>query len=136
MKKKKSKSIPIPTESEWQIMEVVWTRRGSITSSDIVKEIQKIKGIGKTTIRVLVKRLVEKGLLEYTIDEHDSRIFHYTAIYSRKECQQAKAEDFAKNYFKGSNMDAIAALVENSELSDEQIKNLESILDTIKNKEK
>ena len=128
-------NIPIPTESEWQIMEIVWARSESITSSDIVKEIQKFKGIAKPTIRVLVKRLVEKGLLDYTIDSHDSRVFHYTARYSREECRQAKSRDFVENYFKGSRTDAIAALVEKSELSDEEIMNLTAILDSMKRRE-
>lgn len=120
--------IAIPTEGEWQIMEVVWARQGSITSSDIVKEIQKSKDISKTTIRVNVKNLVEKGLLDYTVDDHDSRVFHYTARLSRKECQKYKSKEFVNHYFKGSKIDAIAALASEAGLSKKELDSLKDIL--------
>ncbi len=127
--------IPIPTEAEWQVMEVVWSGSEGITSSDIVKTIQQVKDISKTTIRVLVKRLVEKGLLDYVVDAHDSRVFHYRALYTREECQKAKSKDFVECYFQGNRSDAIAALVGKENLSRDQIRNLESILDPLKGKQ-
>lgn len=121
--------VAVPTESEWQIMEVVWARHGSITSSDIVREIQQRKNISKTTVRVLIKRLVEKGLLDYIVDEHDSRVYHYAARFTREECQRRKSRDFVERYFKGSQTDAIAALVGNADLTKEQIQELYRTLD-------
>ena len=129
----KKKNIEIPTEAEWEIMEVVWSRKGTVTSAEIVDQIQKNKNVSKTTVRVLVKRLVSKGLLEFTIDEHDSRVYHYKSTCSKKDCQAAKSRDFVKNYFGGNSMAAIAALVGNDKkLSDKQLNELQKIIDEMK----
>ena len=41
-------------------------------------------------VRVLINRLCKKGMLTYTVDADDARVYHYSAARGREECRRAK----------------------------------------------
>ena len=118
-----------PTESEWLIMEAVWEIGDGITSAEIIKKIHETDDMTVRTIRVLITLLLKKGLLTYTVDDHDSRVYHYYALRSKAECLEDKSRDFADNYFHGDKTLAAAAFLQGLVLTNEQIRELEDILD-------
>ena len=83
-------------------------------------------------VRVLLNRLWQKGVLSYTVDEHDARVYHYTAEKSREDCQKEKSRRFVDSYFGGSEKNAMAALIQSAELTEEQYRELEEILEQCK----
>ena len=87
-------------------------------------------------VRVLLNRLWQKGVLSYTVDEHDARVYHYTVMKSKEECQQEKSRKFVDSYFAGSRKNAMAALLQSAELTQEQFQELEEILEQCKDKGK
>ena len=121
-----------PSESEWKIMEVLWESREPLTSAEVI---QRMKGGSHMTpkmIRVLMNRLSQKDLLGYEVDAHDSRVYHYTPLRSREECLKEKSRRFTDSYFSGNKAlavtNAMAALVQSFDLTDEQLEELEEIL--------
>ena len=78
----------------------------------------------------------QKGVLSYTVDEHDARVYHYTVMKSKEECQQEKSRKFVDSYFAGSRKNAMAALLQSAELTQEQFQELEEILEQCKDKGK
>lgn len=119
-----------PSESEWQIMEIFWQRgEETLTSSEVIKLLTESSDMTAKMIRVLINRLCQKGILTYTVDEHDSRVYHYRALKSRQECEQEKSESFVNSYFSGNQTSAVATLLQNVDLTAEQIEELESILE-------
>ena len=74
--------------------------------------------------------------LSYTVDEHDARVYHYTVMKSKEECQQEKSRKFVDSYFAGSRKNAMAALLQSAELTQEQFQELEEILEQCKDKGK
>lgn len=79
-------------------------------------------------IRVLMNRLCNKGLLTYTVDSNDKRVYHYFVTKSREDCQKEKSKHFTESYFSGNKANAIAALLQSFALTDEQTKELKEIL--------
>ena len=72
---------------------------------------------------MLMNRLNQKDILGYTVDEHDSRVYHYYVQRSREECVKEKSRKFVDSYFSGSGTNAMAALLQSFALTDEQIRN-------------
>ena len=116
------------TPSEWQIMEVLWACSEPLTSSEVYKRMQGNVDMSQRMVRVLMNRLSQKDILGYTVDEHDSRVYHYYVRRSREECVKEKSRRFVDSYFSGSGTNAMAALLQSFALTDEQIKELEEIL--------
>ena len=119
----------MPSETEWQVMEIVWGSKESLTSQEIIKQMENgDKSLSPKTIRVLINRLCQKKILDYNIDEHDSRIYHYYALMERDECLKAKSRHFVDSYFAGNQAKALATLITGAHLSDKQMKELIKLL--------
>lgn len=123
------------TQSEWQIMEVIWADELPLTSSEVYKRLQEDVDMSQRMVRVLMNRLNQKDILGYTVDEQDSRVYHYYALKSKAECVEEKTRRFVESYFKGSQKNAMAALLQNAKLTKEQLRELEEILEQCKEKD-
>ena len=122
------KDDKMPTEREWLLMEAIWDGEEGITSSEILKKVQESDDMSDQTERVLLHHILRKGLVGYTVDEHDSRVFHYYPEITREECLKQKQKDFVETYYRGSQSGAAASFLQTAELSDKDIKELEKIL--------
>ena len=125
----------VPSESEWLIMEVLWEERASMTSSAVIKSLKDKSCMTPKMVRVLMNRLVQKGLLSYTVDERDARVYHYSALKSKEECLKEKSRRFVDSYFSGSHKNAVAVLLQSVKLGDEQLDELMEILEKSKGKD-
>ena len=124
------------TPSEWLIMEVLWANNTPLTSSEVIKKMQGNVDMSARMVRVLMNRLSQKDILGYTVDEHDSRVYHYYVLKQKEECVKEKSRKFVDSYFSGSGTNAMAALLQSFDLTDEQIEELEEILEKSKGKGK
>lgn len=122
------------TPSEWQIMEVLWASDAPLTSSEVYKRMQGTVDMSQRMVRVLMNRLNSKDILGYTVDEHDSRVYHYYPQKPKDECVKEKSRRFVDNYFSGSGTNAMTALLQSFILTDEQINELEEILEHSKDR--
>ena len=110
-------------------MEAIWDCKGeSITSGEILKWVLKRAQMSDRTERVLLHHLVRKGLVGYTVDEHDSRVYHYFAKCSKEECLNVKRESFIDIYYGGNRAGAAASFLQGLELSEADLKELEKII--------
>ena len=87
-----------PSESEWLIMEILWEHKGSMTSKEIISILETKSDMTPKMARVLINRLVEKGMLQYTGDPNDKRVYHYTPAKKKKECIKEKSKRFVSNF--------------------------------------
>ena len=125
-----------PSQSEWMIMEVFWANETSMTAKEVIKKMQEKSDMSSRMVRVLLNRLWQKGVLSYTVDEHDLRVYHYSVQKSKEECQKEKSQKFVDSYFEGSRKNAMAALLQSAKLTEEQFQELEEILEQCKEKDK
>ena len=121
-----------PSQSEWLVMEVFWASGTSLTAKEVIRKIQEKSNMSPRMVRVLLNRLWQKGVLRYTVDEHDLRVYHYSVVKSKEECQKEKSSKFVDSYFDGSRKDAMAALLQSAKLTKEQYRELEEILEQCK----
>ena len=125
-----------PSQSEWLIMEVFWANdTPTMTAKEVIRKMQERSDMSSRMVRVLLNRLWQKGVLSYTVDEHDLRVYHYTVEKSKEECQKEKSRKFVDSYFEGSQKNAMAALLQSTKLTEEQFQELEEILEQYKGKE-
>lgn len=124
------------TPSEWLIMEVLWASSIPLPSSEVIKKLKGNADMSARMVRVLMNRLCQKGILSYTVDENDSRVYHYSVLKSKEECLRNKSRKFAESYFSGNQTSALASLIQSIALTDEQIEELEKILAESKGKGK
>ena len=122
----------MPSESEWLIMEVLWESGIPLTSMEVLNRLNGKSNMTLRMVRVLMSRLSGKGLLAFTVDENDARVYHYYTIKSKEDCLNEKSKRFVNSYFAGSRTNAVAALLQGITLTDEQIKELEGILEKSK----
>ena len=125
-----------PSQSEWLIMEVFWASgASSLTAKEVIRKVRERSDMSPRMVRVLLNRLWQKGVLSYTVDEHDLRVYHYTVQKSKEECQREKSRKFVDSYFEGSRKNAMAALLQSAKLTEEQFQELEEILEKCKDKD-
>jgi predicted transcriptional regulator len=124
-----------PSQSEWLVMEVLWASDNSLTAREVIEKMKDNADMSPRMVRVLLNRLWQKGVLSYTVDAHDSRVYHYSVVKSKEECQREKSQKFVDSYFAGSRKNAMAALIQSAKLTEEQFQELEDILEQCKDKD-
>lgn len=67
--------------AEWEVMRIVWTV-GRTNAGEIIKQLQAKKQWSESTIKTLMRRLVQKDLL---LTERDGHRFWYSAHYGQNE---------------------------------------------------
>ena len=125
-----------PSQSEWLIMEVFWASDTSLTAREVIKRIRDKSNMSPRMVRVLINRLCGKGVLNYTVDEQDARVYHYSVMKSKEQCQKEKSRKFVDSYFEGSQKNAMAALLQSASLTEDQYRELEEILEQCRETEK
>lgn len=118
------KSIQI-SNSEWDIMEVLWSSSPQ-NSKEIIEKIQQNSDWKPSTIKTLISRLVEKNIVSY---EKRGKSHYYYPLLKREECIRIKSNKFINKFYKGGLKTMIASFVEMYDLSDEDIEELKEILD-------
>ncbi len=121
-----------PSENEWLVMEILWAHDGAMTASEIIEELAGKTEVSQKTIRVMINRLLAKGMLAYTVDEKDARIYHYRAVRTKEECLRLKSRRFVSNYFGGNASLAVASFLQSADISREQLEDLSSLVESLK----
>lgn len=112
-------------EAELEIMKVVWNANEPIGSTAIGKAVEE-KGWKRTTIATFLARLVEKGALSA---ERHGKAWYYTPILTAKAYKKSQVKSLIKNLFDGSAEKLVAALFEEEQFSDNDIKELKAIFE-------
>ena len=120
------KKIPAITQTEWEVMKVVWLR-GEAPAQDIVKDLVELDASWHPkTAKTLLNRLVKKKALGY---KKQGRAYIYRALVKEEECVAAETSSFLDRVFGGSLKPMLAHFVEQKKLSPKEIKELKSLLE-------
>lgn len=122
--------IPVRiTEAEWEVMDVVWGR-APVPASTIAEVLEKKRRWTLATVRTLLRRLVNKGALEQSAE---GKRFLYTPLVTRDTCAHQESQSFIERVLGRLPASALVHLVEQTDLSRDEIQELRRIL---RNKEK
>lgn len=118
--------IPRISETEWEIMKVVW-RRSPVSAGEILQELQEQDATWHPkTAKTLLARLVRKGALGFT---KEGRAYLYRPLVDEKVCRLAESESFLSRVFGGSLRPFLVHMVEAKKLSRSEIQELRRLLD-------
>lgn len=112
-------------DAELEIMKVVWRAREPVTSLDIGRAVEA-KGWKKTTISTFLTRLAEKGALSA---EKRGKLYYYTPLITEKEYKKSQTKNLIKALYGGSVKDFAVAFFREEKLSDEDIRELKTIIE-------
>ena len=113
------------TDAEWEVMRVVWAN-DRVTSKKVISVLQEKMDWTQSTIKTLLGRLVEKGVLNI---EHEGRKFIYTANIEEKEAVGKYTDDIFNRICRKNVGNAVGSIIENHVLSFDDIQRLEEILE-------
>ena len=100
-------------------------RKSPRTANDIVDELEGAVEWNAQTIRTLINRLVQKGAITF---EKDGRAYLYHPRVREREVQRAETRSFVSRVFNGAMKPMIATFLEETDLSEEDIDELERLL--------
>ena len=66
------------SDSELEVMKVLWQAKDAIPVTDIREALQKSRGWEATTVKTLVSRLVSKGVVK----QEKRNVFYYSPLIS------------------------------------------------------
>jgi len=117
--------VPRISETEWEVMKVVWAHAPLTAASVIAHLAARDTGWHPKTVRTLLNRLVKKGALGY---RQEGRSYVYYARVSEEACVAAVSESFLERVFGGALSPMLAHFVERHRLTPSEIEGLRDIL--------
>ncbi|WP_144529924.1 penicillinase repressor BlaI [Peribacillus simplex] len=118
------KNIPSISESEWEIMNVLWDKAPQ-TANDIIGSLQESTHWKPKTIRTLLDRLVQKDVVGVN---KNLRVYTFYPLYTQEECQRAETESFLNRIYGGTLKSMLVQFIQEDTLSDDDINELRFIL--------
>lgn len=120
------KFVPRISDTEWEIMRVIWQKH-PLTASEVIEQLTAAdSGWHPKTARTLLARLVQKGALGY---EAQGRTYVYSPLVSEADCVATASESFLDRVFGGSLKPMLAHFVERQKLTRKDLEALEKLLD-------
>lgn len=126
MSSKKSKEILTLTKAEEQLMHILWQLDGAYLR-EVMEALPEPK-LHQNTVATFLKIMVDKGFVEV---EAVGRIHKYIPRISKEDYSKKTFTGLVKNYFSGSYKEAVSFLVDENQLS---IQDLELLLKELKKK--
>lgn len=110
--------------SEVEVLEVLWQADAPMPIAAIRAALEGGHQWDASTVKTLLRRLCEKGAVETEKRE----VFYYRPTLTRQEYQAWSTSSLIDKVYRGSAKDLVAALVERSQLSAQDLEDLRSIL--------
>jgi BlaI family penicillinase repressor len=120
MKPRKS----VPTDQELEILKVIW-QRGSATVREVFEDLLKQRKIAYTTVLTMMGILEQKGHVTKTPGE---RAYVYTSAQSERQVLSSMVKEFVDRVFNGSAKPLLVHLIENQEITQEELDEIETLL--------
>ena len=117
-------NIPKISESEWEVMKLLWNKN-PLTSEEIIESLREDNNWTKQTIKTFIIRLTKKGAIGY---EKEGRIYKYYPLVDEKDCRKYENKSFLQKVYSGSLGVLISNFLEEETLSTNEIEELEKIL--------
>ncbi|WP_300560560.1 CopY/TcrY family copper transport repressor [Companilactobacillus sp.] len=113
------------TTAEWRIMRVIWTL-GTGTSRELTDILGESMGWKAATIKTLLRRLLDKDAIKF---EKQGNKFIYSAILQETDTIELTTKQFFDQLCARKIGTAITSLIDESELTQDDINNIKAALD-------
>lgn len=113
------------TDSEWEVMRVVWAN-GNVTSNEIIEILQQKKDWKPATTKTFIGRLVNKGMLD---TKSKGRGYLYSPKVGESEIISSNLKEFFNNICNKNKGSIIAEIISKTTLSFKDIEMIEEVLE-------
>lgn len=111
------------TDSEVEVMRVLWEAGHELPLVDIRKSLEQTSKWENSTIKTLLRRLCEKGVVMATKKD----VFYYTPLVSEAEYNDYITQNLIDRLYSGSAKNLVASLLGSKKLDDSDIEELRSL---------
>ncbi len=118
-----NKPISKITDSEVEVLRVLWKTGQELPLADIRKTLEEESDWETSTIKTLLRRLCEKGVVESTKRE----VFYYKPLVSEKEYNEYTTQSLIDRLYSGSAKSLVATLLGSKKLNDSDIEELRNM---------
>lgn len=115
------------TQAEWNIMQVLWESE-TATAAEIVNIVSSKSQTSMRTVKTLIRRLVAKGAVAYSVDSKDLRVYHYYAVVDKELCITEKTDILLNTVFGNNTGDMLLGFLGDAKLNISEIEKLEKLL--------
>jgi BlaI family penicillinase repressor len=120
------KSAPKISETEWEIMKIVWAQ-APCNAWQIIEALRSTDpSWHPKTVKTLLNRLVKKRALNF---QKEGRAYLYQPLAKEKQCVDTATQSFLERVFGGSLKPMLAHFVEQQKLSAAEIQELKQLLE-------
>ena len=114
-----------PTDAEWRVLKIVW-ENGPSSASDVIERAAPREGWSTSTVKTLLRRLVEKGFLR---TKRVGNSFLYSSSRSPMQALRRAGDALIERAAEGSVGPLLAHLVKRSDLRPDDLERLRALLD-------
>lgn len=111
------------TESEVEVMRVLWEAEDELPIADIRRTLEEKSKWETSTIKTLLRRLCEKGVVLATKKE----VFYYKPLVSEDEYNEYTTQSLIDRLYSGSAKNLVASLLGSKKLNDSDIEELRTL---------
>ena len=115
---------PAINDFEWELLAVLW-QRGHATARDATDALEASKGWAYSTVKTMLDRMVDKGLVEAT---RVGNVWDYRALVEQEAAQRSAWSRFVDTVFRGTVDPALQLLAGDKRLSKSQRAKLKALL--------
>ncbi|PCJ25562.1 MAG: hypothetical protein COA96_06995 [SAR86 cluster bacterium] len=112
------------SDAEWEILKVIWDISPA-TVNDISDMLVESKQWHPKTVRTMLNRMVNKGVLDKT---NEQGMYQYFPLHDKEELIKQASESFLERVFNGALTPMVAHLVKQRPLTSQERKELLDIL--------
>lgn len=118
-------NIPKPTESELEILQVLW-QYGPVSVRFVNDKLNEEREVGYTTTLKLMQIMADKGL---AVRNTESRTHIYEAAVSEADTQMRLLQKFVDTTFRGSAMKLVMQALGNHNASPEELDEIRALIE-------
>jgi BlaI family transcriptional regulator, penicillinase repressor len=111
------------SDSELEVMRVLWEADCELPIADIRKSLQETSKWETSTIKTLLRRLCDKGVVLATKKE----VFYYKPLVSEKDYNEYTTQGLIDRLYSGSAKKLVASLLGSKKLDDNDIEELRNM---------
>jgi BlaI family transcriptional regulator, penicillinase repressor len=125
---RKRSELPALSQSQRQIMEIVWNR-GEVSASVVRHILAEKRKLARNTVRTLLERMEQKGWLKH---REEGRTYFYSAAQPREATIGQKVLEVVDSICGGSPEELVTALLDYRGLSEPELRRIRQMLDDAK----
>lgn len=116
----------MPTPGELRLLEILW-QQGESTIDEVVAGNRKVPPPNYKTVQTVLRIMERKRLVTHSVR---GRAFVFRALIKRAQVAKVNVESFVERYFAGSRSKLLLNLIQDKNLSAEELKELENLIQT------